>query len=103
MNYKPKAKPKPTTYPRFAGKYGAVEFKNVKPWGDPTQTQPYRRDTPKPPSKNPADQPNTYAAKPNPMRYTGTACLGIAAMHKSNLVPVFTQDQAVDTATMRRN
>lgn len=56
------------------------------------------------PSRNAADTPDgaaTATLKPSP-QYTGTAVLGIAAMHKSNLVPVFSQEQALDTATMRR-
>jgi hypothetical protein len=40
-------------------------------------------------------------AKPR-ARYTGTAMLGIATMHKSNAVPVFTETEAVDIAQMRR-
>lgn len=34
--------------------------------------------------------------------YTGTAMLGIGQLHKSNAVPVFTQEDAVDIAKMRR-
>lgn len=35
--------------------------------------------------------------------YTGDQMLGIAAMHKSNLVPIFTSEGAKDVSTMRRN
>ena len=42
------------------------------------------------------------AAKPANV-YTGTACIGIAAMHKSNLVPIFSAESAIDTAKMRRD
>ena len=34
--------------------------------------------------------------------YTGTKVLGIATMHKSNAVPVFSDDQAKDISKMRR-
>jgi hypothetical protein len=34
--------------------------------------------------------------------YTGTAIVGISTMHKSNLVPVFSQESAIDIAKMRR-
>lgn len=34
--------------------------------------------------------------------YTGNNVIGIATMHKSNAVPVFTNEQAKETATMRR-
>lgn len=36
------------------------------------------------------------------LRYTGTKLLGIGVMHKSNSVPVFSQDEAIEISTMRR-
>jgi hypothetical protein len=84
---------------RFAGKYATPGFTPTDtPWQSPL---PYRRDTPKPASLNAAD--TTFAAKPTANRYTGSSCIGIAAMHKSNLVPIFNSAAAVDAATMRRN
>ncbi len=41
-------------------------------------------------------------AKPEAKTYTGGNILGIATMHKSNLVPVFSSEAAVDLAKMRR-
>jgi hypothetical protein len=41
------------------------------------------------------------AVKPNP-QYTGTKIIGIGTMHKSNAVPIFTDEQAKDISTMRR-
>ena len=41
------------------------------------------------------------SSKPNP-QYTGTKILGIGTMHKSNAVPVFSEEEAHDIATMRR-
>lgn len=35
--------------------------------------------------------------------YTGEKMIGIATMHKSNLIPIFSQEQAVETSQMRRN
>lgn len=35
-------------------------------------------------------------------QYTGDKIVGIAAMHKSNLVPIFNDDAAKDVASMRR-
>lgn len=35
--------------------------------------------------------------------YTGDKMLGVAAMHKSNLVPIFSNEGAVEVSTMRRN
>lgn len=37
------------------------------------------------------------------LKYTGDKLLGIATMHKSNMVPVFKQEDAEDIANMRRN
>ena len=34
--------------------------------------------------------------------YTGTKMLGIATLHKSNAVPVFSDDEAVAISSMRR-
>lgn len=39
--------------------------------------------------------------KPSPV-YTGSAVLGIAVLHKSNAVPVFSQEEAIDISKMRR-
>lgn len=38
-----------------------------------------------------------------PLVYTGTKMLGIGVMHKSNSVPIFSEQEAIDIATMRRN
>lgn len=42
------------------------------------------------------------AARPEDKVYTGTAMLGVATMHKSNAVPVFSEADAVEIARMRR-
>ena len=34
--------------------------------------------------------------------YTGTAMLGIGTLHKSNAVPIFSNEEAIDQANMRR-
>lgn len=41
-----------------------------------------------------------FAKKPN--TYTGDKLLGIATLHKSNMVPVFSQEDAEDISRMRR-
>lgn len=41
------------------------------------------------------------AAKTSP-QYTGTAMLGVATMHKSSSVPVFSADDAAEISRMRR-
>lgn len=41
------------------------------------------------------------ASKPSPV-YTGTKVKGIGTMHKSNAVPIFTDDEAIEISRMRR-
>jgi len=62
--------------------------------------QVYVRDTgPRIPSLNSSD--GVAAAKPR-MQYTGTKMIGIGTLHKSNAVPVFSEDEAHEMARMRR-
>ena len=42
------------------------------------------------------------ATMPAPKVYTGTKVKGIATMHKSNAVPVFSNEEAIDISKMRR-
>jgi len=41
--------------------------------------------------------------KKEAIKYTGTLVKGIATMHKSNAVPVISQQEAEDISKMRRN
>jgi hypothetical protein len=67
----------------------------------PTQAPPYRRDTgPHIPSLNPTDM--TPCVKAPEKVYTGTKIKGIGTMHKSNAVPIFSDEEAVEIAKMRR-
>lgn len=61
----------------------------------------YRRQTPHIPSLSSADSIGV-AAKAPVLQYTGNQLVGIAIMHKSNLVPVFSQTQACELSAMRR-
>ena len=56
-------------------------------------------DAPRIPSR---DSGGGVATLPAPKVYTGTMVKGIATMHKSNAVPVFSDEQAVDISRMRR-
>lgn len=67
------------------------------PW-KPEKT--YTRETPKIASLPFTGAPCTK--KDSPV-YTGTAMKGIGTMHKSNSVPVFSDEEAIAIATMRRN
>lgn len=99
MNYKPKP---PADPPRFAGKYSTkINRTTATAWRPTPSHNP--RITDLPASLNPSQCCAPHAAKQDTKKYTGTACIGIAAMHKSNLVPIFNADAAVDAATMRRN
>ena len=51
------------------------------------------------PSRNTGE--GVAVSKPTP-QYTGTKMLGIGVMHKSNSVPIFSDEEAVEIATMRR-
>ena len=56
-------------------------------------------DTPKIPSRDTGAGNATL--KPSKI-YTGTKVKGIATMHKSNAVPVFSDEEAIDISKMRR-
>ena len=57
------------------------------------------RETVRYPSLNTGEGLATKAA---PKVYTGTKVLGIATLHKSNAVPVFSSQEAVEISNMRR-
>jgi len=44
----------------------------------------------------------TACVKSTDQTYTGTKVKGIGTMHKSNAVPIFSDDEAVEISTMRR-
>lgn len=48
------------------------------------------------------DTPGAVAARPADKVYTGTKIKGIGTMHKSNAVPIFSDDEAEAIAHMRR-
>lgn len=65
----------------------------------PPKVDPYRRETPKITSLPFTAGPCT---KPEQKVYTGDKIKGIGTMHKSNAVPIFSDEQAIDIAKMRR-
>ena len=71
--------------------------KNVKPM---QQQKPFVRETKHIPSLNSGFHDCTKKATPV---YTGDKIKGIGTMHKSNAVPIFSDEQAIEIATMRRN
>ena len=62
-------------------------------------TSPNQRATAHIPSRG--DSTGNAVLKPNPV-YTGTKIKGIGTMHKSNAVPIFSDEEAVAIANMRR-
>jgi hypothetical protein len=76
--------------------------KVIKPKHEPFKyslSAPAGRETVRYPSLNTG---NVAATKADPKVYTGTKVLGIATMHKSNAVPVFNSEEAVEISSMRR-
>jgi hypothetical protein len=66
----------------------------------PKLTVPPGRETPRYPSLM---TPGGDCTKPNIGKvYTGTAMKGIGTLHKSNAVPIFSDQEAKDQASMRR-
>lgn len=61
----------------------------------------YRRNSLNIPSRTCVSSGNETAQR-NELKYTGTLIKGISITHKSNLVPVTSQEQAIDIAHMRR-
>lgn len=76
------------------------------PYNSPRKTMsdfmpktPPGRETPK---VNSQDTGWVPCVKVKDNEYTGTKIKGIGTMHKSNAVPVFSDEEAVDISTMRR-
>lgn len=89
-----------------------------KKWGVEAETKKRKRAMDAPPLAGhyklsaPVGRETTYIPSLNsgagvatmapPKVYTGTKVKGIATMHKSNAVPVFSDEEAVDISRMRR-
>jgi hypothetical protein len=63
--------------------------------------KPFRRETPHIPSLNGGVDTGPALKAPDKV-YTGTKIKGIGTMHKSNAVPIFSDEEAVDISRMRR-
>ena len=68
----------------------------VKPFTPP---KPFVRETPKIPS---LDTGFHDCSKKQKQSYTGTKMIGIGTLHKSNAVPIFSEEDAVEISRMRR-
>lgn len=65
-------------------------------------TVPAERDSKQYPSLSSTGVTGGGCARVEPKVYTGDKLLGIATMHKSNMVPVFSTQDAEDISKMRR-
>lgn len=68
----------------------------AKPYTPP---KPYVRETPHIPSRDTGFHDCT---KKQQQSYTGSNMIGIGTLHKSNAVPIFSQEDAVEISRMRR-
>ena len=75
---------------------------------EPKKTAPLKSSGPKfPPGREPVtvkslDTGWVTCSKPTDKEYTGTKVKGIGTMHKSNAVPIFSDDEAIEISKMRR-
>jgi hypothetical protein len=67
----------------------------------PTSHSPHIRDTGPRPKSLGSWNVGAVTSK-STQQYTGTAIVGISTLHKSNAVPVFSQQEAEEIAKMRR-
>jgi hypothetical protein len=107
---KPKKKPKAEReqYAAWCAKYGIdptgktrkrKDFKVITLPG--VVSKPYVRETKQYPSLDSGNYGAVTTGRAKQV-YTGDKMLGIAAMHKSNLVPIFTEENAKEVSQMRR-
>ena len=91
--------------PKFSARNNTA--KSNKP-ADPKRTSPLVSSGPKiPPGRetpkiNSVDTGWVTCSKPTDKEYTGTKVKGIGTMHKSNAVPIFSDEEAIEISTMRR-
>lgn len=85
-------------FPKFS-RNNSTKFLKENP-ALPTFKIPVGRETPFYPSKNPNNM--GICSKSADKVYTGDKMLGIGTLHKSNAVPVFSNEEAIDIAKMRR-
>lgn len=90
---------------QYKQKYGLVEKKDTS--FHPKSLLKIHRDVLRPGAESFRNLPSVDSglgstARPADKVYTGDKMIGVAAMHKSNLVPIFNDEAAKDVATMRR-
>jgi hypothetical protein len=91
--------------PKFSARNNTA--KSSKP-AEPKPTKPLKSSGPKfPPGREPVeinslDTGWVACVKLADKEYTGTKVKGIGTMHKSNAVPIFSDEEAIDISKMRR-
>lgn len=78
------------------------KFETLKSKMDPSIEERIRQNKELYPSLEVSDISSDACSKREPQRYTGTLIKGIATMHKSNAVPILSQEDAIDISKMRR-
>lgn len=78
-------------------KFARAPKKAAEPDDQPVQSLEYREG-----KFHPSKGGMGQATKKPVQKYTGNNVLGVAVMHKSSMVPVFSQEEAIDIAKMRR-
>lgn len=104
---KQKAKAK-DAWEEYMKKYGLVENKArtqqiVKTTYQAPKVMPMRAGALDHKAHKSLDSGLGSATLATPKVYTGDKVIGIATMHKSNLIPIFSNEEAKDVANMRRN
>jgi hypothetical protein len=93
-----KTKPLQESWEKLMSKY------NVDPKARLKKLKGYSLEIPRKTVQHPSlDSGLAVATKPEIKEYTGDTMIGIAQMHKSNAIPVFSQAQAESVSKMRRN
>ena len=85
---------------RYESKKSINVSGGVKSYSPPKSLVPPGRDTPKYPSLA-----TTFDSCTKPIHgkvYTGTLLIGIGTLHKSNAIPIISEEEAKDQASMRR-
>ena len=88
-------------FKKMAPRFGRAPAPPPKPAGTlkVTMRVPPGRETPAIPSLDTGWLPCT---KSEDQAYTGTKVKGVGIMHKSNMVPIFSDEEAVEISRMRR-
>ena len=88
-------------FKKMAPRFSRTPAPPAKPAGTLTVTMrvPPGRETPRIESRDTGWLPCT---KSQDQAYTGTKVKGVGIMHKSNMVPIFSDEEAVEISRMRR-